>query len=349
MHIEDVIPSDWMELASAQEESQDKLLALPNVVGTAVGHRQRGGVETDERVVTVFVEQKLPLELLPEGHRIPKKVKGTPVDVVEVGEIFAGAAMPAERMHEPEPEEMPPTPPAVVQPEAGPAPLVMRRRMRPVMGGCSIGHYRITAGTVATCCYDLAPFPGIPARYYILSNNHVLANSNAASIGDPILQPGPYDGGSLPGDTVARLSRYVPIRFMSGGPVPCNYVDAAIAEGDFADLSREIYWVGYPRRLYRAPRVGMIVEKCGRTTSFTTGRITHINATVNVNYGGGRVARFCRQIVTTRMGAPGDSGSLVMDTEEGAVGLLFAGSATATIMNSMWYVQSLLRIRITER
>ncbi len=348
MHIEDVIPKDWMELASVQEDTQDKLLALPNVVGTAVGYRQRGGVETDEPCVTVFVEQKLPLELLPESARVPRKVKNTPVDVVEVGEIFAGAA-PAEQLHEPEMEEGAGMPPMEMQPEAGPSPLVLRRRVRPVMGGYSVGHYRITAGTIATCCYDMAPFPGIPSRYYILSNNHVLANSNNASIGDPILQPGPYDGGALPGDTVARLSRYVPIRFMSGGQAPCNYVDAAIAEGDFADLSREIYWIGYARRLYRAPRVGLTVQKCGRTTNFTTGRVTHINATVNVNYGGGRVARFCRQIVTTRMGAPGDSGSLVMDTEEGGVGLLFAGSATATIMNNLWYVQALLRVRITER
>jgi len=35
--------------------------------------------------------------------------------------------------------------------------------------------------------------------------------------------------------------------------------------------------------------VGNTVEKTGRTTNFTTGKIIAINATVDVNYGGGRV------------------------------------------------------------
>jgi hypothetical protein len=215
------------------------------------------------------------------------------------------------------------------------------------MGGFSVGHYKITAGTIATCVYDLKTVPGIPERYYILSNNHVLANSNNARIGDPILQPGPYDGGSIPADIIARLSRYVPIRFKSASaPVPLNLVDAAIAEGKFHDLNREIYWIGYVKQVKSNPMVGDLVEKTGRTTNFSTGKILSNNAIVDVNYGGGRVARFARQIVTTVMSAPGDSGSLVCDIKEGAVGLLFAGSSKVTIINSILYVQSLLGIRL---
>ncbi|MGH9148010.1 MAG: serine protease, partial [Vicinamibacterales bacterium] len=76
------------------------------------------------------------------------------------------------------------------------------------------------------------------------------------------------------------------------------------------------------------------------------GRITAINATVNVNYGGGKVARFVNQIVTTNMSAGGDSGSLLLDLENRAVGLLFAGSSALTIHNDIRYVQALLGIRI---
>jgi hypothetical protein len=94
------------------------------------------------------------------------------------------------------------------------------------------------------------------------------------------------------------------------------------------------------------PKVGDLVEKTGRTTNFSTGRIIALNATVDVNYGGGRVARFAKQIITSRMSAGGDSGSLVCDIKEGAVGLLFAGSSRVTIVNSILYVQSLLRIRL---
>ncbi|WDN90224.1 hypothetical protein BuS5_03195 [Desulfosarcina sp. BuS5] len=174
-----------------------------------------------------------------------------------------------------------------------------------------------------------------------LSNNHVLANSNNARIGNPILQPGPYDGGRYPRDLIARLSRYVSIRF--GGS--SNYVDAAIAEGQFHDLDRQIYWIGYVKGV-RAVRVGEIVQKTGRTTNYTTGRVTAINATVNVNYGGSRVARMVRQIITTNMSAGGDSGSLLCDLNENAVGLLFAGSSRVTIHNDIRYVQRLLGIRV---
>jgi hypothetical protein len=74
-----------------------------------------------------------------------------------------------------------------------------------------------------------------------------------------------------------------------------------------------------------------------------------INATVNVNYGGSQVARFAGQIVTGNMSAGGDSGSLVLDLNRNAIGLLFAGSATHTIMNHIYYVQQLLGIRVHHR
>ncbi len=333
--IEQTIPKSLLELAEVQQESQDKLLEYNNVVGVSLGQKIKKDTESDQPVISVLVSQKMPRELLSENDRVPAKIKGIATDVVEVGDIFAGSGQPALADSDDQPLEMP-------------GPQTLRRRVRPAMGGYSVGHYRITAGTLGTCCYDLSPFPSIPSKYYILSNNHVLANSNNARIGDPILQPGPIDGGTYPSDVIARLSRFVPIRFKSPGAAPCNYVDAAIAEGDFENLNREIYWSGYVTKLYAAPKVGDIVQKTGRTTNFTTGRVTNINATVDVNYGGGKVARFCRQIVTTAMSAGGDSGSLVSDRNEGAVGLLFAGSATRTIINNILYVQSLLNIRVTE-
>ena len=92
------------------------------------------------------------------------------------------------------------------------------------------------------------------------------------------------------------------------------------------------------------------MKKTGRTTNFTTGRITAINATVDVNYGGGKVARFKDQIVTTNMSAGGDSGSLVVTVQENtAVGLLFAGSASAMIANQIENVRSLLKVEVAER
>ncbi len=326
--IEKALEGEYLAISEAQEDEQDALLDKGNVVGVGIGHKITEEKDTDKPCLTVFVSQKLDPDMIRVADMIPKTVGKFKTDVVETGEIFAGL----NAMEEP-PE------PDTKKEEVGIETL--RRRLRPAEGGYSVGHYRITAGTIATAVYDAKPYPGIPRRYYILSNCHVLANSNNARIGDPILQPGRYDGGRYPGDLIARLSRYVPIRF---GGLP-NYVDAAIAEGQFHDLNREIYWIGYVKGV-RTVKVGSIVQKTGRTTSYTTGRVTAINAIVNVNYGSGRVARMERQIVTTNMSAPGDSGSLLCDLNENAVGLLFAGSSRVTIHNDIRYVQSLLGIRV---
>jgi hypothetical protein len=337
--IEQTLAKELLPMAAVQQKHEEELLKMQNVVGVALGTREKEGKESDEPVLSVLVSHKAIPELLTEEDLVPPKIGDCATDVVEVGYIFAGDARPTETEDEED---------DVIGIQAATSPG-LRRRMRPAPGGFSVGHFRITAGTLGTCCYDLTPFPSIPPKYYILSNNHVLANSNNARIGDPILQPGPADGGQNPHDVIAWLSRFVPIRFHSGTSQPTNYVDAAIAEANLQDIDRQIYWGGTIKRLYAAPNVNDIVQKAGRTTGFTTGKVTNINATVNVNYGSGRVATFRRQIITTNMSAGGDSGSLVANLDEGAVGLLFAGSATRTIVNIILYVQSLLRIRVTEK
>jgi S1-C subfamily serine protease len=321
----------YAAIAEASDLEKDALFAKENVVGIATGNKITDEVDTGEPCITVFVTHKVDKGQLRSENIIPDEIKGYKTDVVETGEIFAGPAD-SPGKEKPMSEEL--------------GIEILKQRVRPVMGGFSVGHYKITAGTIATCVYDLKPFPGIPKKYYILSNNHVLANSNHANLGDPILQPGPYDGGTVPGDIVARLSRYIPIKFRTPTYVPLNYVDAAIAEGNFHKLNRDIYWIGIVQQVKSNPKVGDIVEKTGRTTNFTTGKIIALHATVDVNYGGGRVARFTDQIVTSNMSAPGDSGSLVCDIKEGAVGLLFAGSSQVTIVNNILRVQSLLGIRL---
>ena len=64
-------------------------------------------------------------------------------------------------------------------------------RTRPSPGGFSIGHYRVTAGTIGLLleyCEGLNK-----GKAYILSNNHVLADNNLGHIGDHITQPGNAD------------------------------------------------------------------------------------------------------------------------------------------------------------
>ncbi len=297
-------------ISDVQEKNSADLLAMKNVVGYGVGKKISNGKITNKDCLTVFVTSKMDADILSKTDLVPKTLDNVQTDVIEVGQVFAQSD------------------------------ITLRKRIRPAKGGYSVGHYKITAGTIATCVIDRKPTPGIPPRYYILSNNHVLANSNKANIGDPIYQPGPYDGGTKK-DTIAKLARFVPIRFDN----KCNYVDAAIAEGDLDELNRDVYWSGHINEVAWA-KVGEIVHKTGRTTGHTTGKVLAINSTINVNFGGGKIAKFCNQIITTDMSAGGDSGSLTINEKGEGVGLLFAGSSTITVHNHLYYVMALLGIKL---
>jgi hypothetical protein len=69
---------------------------------------------------------------------------------------------------------------------------------RPVPIGVSTGHPAITAGTIG--CRVMKN-----GQVYARSNNHVYADENQASIGDDVIQPGTYDGGSLPNDKLPKM------------------------------------------------------------------------------------------------------------------------------------------------
>lgn len=229
-----------------------------------------------------------------------------------------------------------------------------RGRHRPAPGGVSVAHVNVTAGTLGSRAIGLtAPWNN---RHLILSNNHVLANSNAARVGDSIVQPGPADGGRHPGDQIAVLARWIPINF-GGAP---NFVDAAFGWAWHERIRGEQYYLsGGSAAYYRtgtaplAASLGLTVGKSGRTTGLTQGRVTQIGVSVNVNYGGGRVALFRNQIAIQSVNANpfsagGDSGSLIWHWAAGVrpVGLLFAGGGGTTFANPIGAVLSALNIRL---
>ncbi|MGH7589322.1 MAG: hypothetical protein ACRELU_12095, partial [Gemmatimonadota bacterium] len=186
---------------------------------------------------------------------------------------------------------------------------------------------------------------------YALSNNHVYADANQASIGDVVLQPGAFDGGSAPDDVIGTLADFVPIVFSTSAS---NRVDAAIAATTTSQLGNATPSNGYgtPRSATATVGVNDRVMKYGRTTGQTKGRVLATNTTVNVNYGSPGVARFVGQIVIGGGGFSqgGDSGSLIV-LERGSnarrpVGLLFAGSSSSTIANPIDFVLDALNVTI---
>jgi hypothetical protein len=221
-------------------------------------------------------------------------------------------------------------------------------QQRPAPLGFSVGHPAITAGTIGARVVDGS------GNVYVLSNNHVLANSNDANIGDPEYQPGPYDGGTAT-DQFATLSAFKSIVFTS---TASNTIDAAIALSNPTNLgnatptddgygapSSTIFGDADGDGLFdnKNDLLGLEVQKYGRTTKLTTGQITGINATVSICYEALlgilclKSAQFVDQIIIGPAGFSdgGDSGSLIVtnDGNENPVALLFAGSSTETIAN----------------
>jgi hypothetical protein len=50
-----------------------------------VGYREKGGQETDEYTIRVYVEHKRPLNEVPAESRIPTEINGFKTDVIEKG------------------------------------------------------------------------------------------------------------------------------------------------------------------------------------------------------------------------------------------------------------------------
>lgn len=330
----------WDGVRAAKSAHEADLFARANVVGVGVGNKVSRGEPTDERCVVVFVERKIAAEELRRRDLVPRDLEGVPTDVIETGRFVAFAM-------------------------AAPAEVGRTDHVRPAPGGVSIGHSKITAGTFGVLTHRTT------GEAVILSNNHVLANSNAGVPGDFILQPGPADGGRT-ADAIATLITYVPIVFKErdlgplgrlldrlAGPwlarmglglrrLPThtrNRVDAAIAAPLADDLvAPGILDIGAVRGT-AAAEIGMRIRKSGRTTGLTTGKITALDAVLEVDYVG-KTAVFREQLVGDILSRGGDSGSLIVDDANHAVGLLFAGGLNTTVFNPIHFVLEALDLAL---
>ena len=288
-----------------KERHVEALFGVAGVVGVGVGHNG-----DSNPAVIIFTET-------PGVRGLPTFLEGVPVVVRASGKFLA----------RPKPDRPPGKPPKDEEPDQTPR----DRWDRPVPIGVSTGHPDITAGTIGARVTD-------GTKVYALSNNHVYANENNANIGDAVLQPGAFDGGSA-GDEIGTLSAFEPIVFSEAAN---NVIDAAIALSSTSLLGNATPTDGYgtPQTATAEAIIGMKVLKYGRTTGQTKGRVSAINGTFKVTYDTG-VARFVNQIVITpgAFSAGGDSGSLIVvdskrtNDHHKPVGLLFAGSSLYTIAN----------------
>ena len=328
------------QIVQVKNSVQYNLMKKKNVTGVGIGYKETKGKVTDQLSLVVLVTKKEESSQLSTKDIIPSEIEGVITDVKQVGKIV---------IHKPRTD-----------------------RWRPAPPGVSMGHQYITAGTFGAVVRDNGT-----NKKLVLSNNHVLANSNSAHQGDSIIQPGAADGGKVPQDRVADLERFVPIVFEKSDDATCsiaksitgianfiarvfgsksrlaaihvepapNEVDAAVALPWSDSIKDEILNIGIVIEA-RDPELEMKVKKSGRTTGLTEGKITTLNTRVEVGYHGGKIAIYENQVITTDMSRPGDSGSLLVEAESNkAVGLLFAGSDEVTVYSPIKRVMELLDIR----
>ncbi|MER6949625.1 hypothetical protein ABT294_36995 [Nonomuraea sp. NPDC000554] len=308
-----------------------------NCVGFAIGFRERGGVRSDEPVVTVMVAKKRPEGFVSGRRLLPRTVTVDgvehAVDVVETGVIRAGRA-------------------TLDPPVRTLAARSITERMRPARQGCGVANLRQVGNWVGT--FGCVVRDRTDQSLCILSNSHVLARGGMAEsdgkvIPEEIVQPGTLDNGGA-ADVIAKLKRFVPFGGSKDQP---NETDAAIAQVldsslvSVSQVARDLMappsaahpaiglcfagsdqtGVGFVVRI--APTLSGLnvemlspgstaevdiddhIEKVGRTTGYTSSKVFAINAVVRISMEEPKEDFWFRCIATRGFLWAGDSGSLV--------------------------------------
>lgn len=209
-----------------------------------------------------------------------------------------------------------------------------------IVGGISGANTNLfgESGTIGYFCTRKSVFRR-QKEIQLLSNAHVFADLRKASSDDTdlIMQPSPGEAAS--NRPIGSLTNFFPLKFENDTNDP-NHVDAAVAK----------LWRPQPHRPL-IPSIGSIkghvlkndvepgegVRKFGRTTGYTKGRVFSIYLDIWIRYDRtGKSAYFKEQILveptqseSNRFVGKGDSGSLLVDANQYAVGLIFAGMASA--------------------
>jgi hypothetical protein len=221
----------------------------------------------------------------------------------------------------------------------------------------SNAHDFVSNASTTTCCGGtLGSLVTRGGTQYILSNNHILARSDAATIGDAITQPGLIDtptcttAGTM---TVANLSQFFNLE-----KSPAPNIDAAIAQvvAGKVDTTGNIVYLGATVDANNVPvpgapqagtgttvAVNRAVAKSGRSTGLTCSTVLATNTNTSVAYavncdgtGNKFTIQYMNQIdvLGGDFSGQGDSGSLIVTQDTATpVALLYAGSDSDTVGN----------------
>jgi hypothetical protein len=214
----------------------------------------------------------------------------------------------------------------------------IREHQEVIIGGISGANTNLTgqSGTIGYFCTIKSKLPR-RKEIHLLSNSHVFADLRKAKVddGDLIMQPSPGEPAS--NRPIGALVNFSALKFDQDIKEP-NHIDAAIAKLWGPHQHKPVIPLIGAVKGYVAKKdieVGEAARKFGRTTGYTEGRIFSIYLDIWIRYDRtGQSAFFQNQFLIeptlpkfAKFVSKGDSGSLLVDAEQHAIGLIFAGMA----------------------
>ncbi|MPQ43237.1 hypothetical protein [Clostridium tarantellae] len=281
-----------------------------NVTGIGYGHKIKKEMSTEEPTLHVFVKEKLPLNQLYPHEIIPKNFLGLKTDVIETGTVTQDISE------------------ITIGKENSELLQELNSRIKPLQGGVNIGPSNSkrfgTLGAVVIDNFTNEPF--------ILSANHVLTKNGKNSKGSNIFQPsrGNYNNiysgiykDILKKNAVAKLFKWVVLNYDDSAD---NYVDAALAKlNPKVKYKNGIYHAGAIRGT-KELNLKEWIYKVGASTGWTVGRVLSLHNTVKIELPKGISYTLKEQASTVKFSEGGDSGSIVFDLDEKALGLVVGSS-----------------------
>jgi endonuclease G len=264
----------------------------PNISSVGVGYKVTEGKATREISLQFTVDEKVGLEDLES------------LDTVAIPEtiVVDGVAVPTdviERSYEP-----------AFRVVAEAVPPQSKLRVDPIVPGVSVGHVRVSAGTIGCIVYDKND--GTPL---ILSNWHVL-HGPAGILGDVVVQPGPHDDNRIDGNRLGRLKRS---HLGVAGDCAVSTIEDRRFEAAILDL-------GVAPEQLGEPELGDKVVKSGRTTGVTHGVVRRVDTIAKISYGSaGQHAIGCFEIGPDPDNLPAD-GEISKGGDSGAAWMFKAAN-----------------------
>jgi hypothetical protein len=302
------------KIVKAKDELSAKLLkkgASKKIHAVGIGKLASG-----EFCIQIFVnDSKEKLTENPPSDQIPDDYRGFPLVLIQMAQASFLSELSAEEYKN-----------------------LMRGEQKIITGGISGANTNLN-GEVGTIGYFVRKKSLLPLQrkdVYLLSNSHVFADLRKSVVDthDLILQPSPGEGANS--RPVAELVRFAHPK-LENDVGDANFVDAAIAKIFRGQTHKTLIPMigainGFAEK--KTVEIGEPSRKFGRTTGFTSGKIFSVSLDIWIRYDRtGQSSYFKNQFLIEpdkpqfeKFVEKGDSGSLLVDGKNYAIGLIFAGA-----------------------